>query len=95
MRSRRSRRKTHDFRTQQDCYRHRRFELRGRQITVNAVAPGGAATELFFEGKSQERIDYFAKLAPLERLGTPEDIANVVASLSVQTADGLMDKCFA
>ena len=56
-------------------------ELRGRQITVNAVAPGATATELFFEGKSKERIDYFTKLAPLERLGTPEDIANVVAFL--------------
>jgi 3-oxoacyl-[acyl-carrier protein] reductase len=56
-------------------------ELRGRQITVNAVAPGATATELFFEGKSKERIEYFAKLAPLERLGSPEDIANVVAFL--------------
>jgi len=56
-------------------------ELRGRNITVNAVAPGATATELFFEGKSQERIDYFAKLAPLERLGSPEDIASVVAFL--------------
>jgi 3-oxoacyl-[acyl-carrier protein] reductase len=56
-------------------------ELRGRQITVNAVAPGPTATELFFEGKSKEQIDHFAKLAPLERLGSPEDIANVVAFL--------------
>ena len=56
-------------------------ELRGRQITVNAVAPGPTATELFFEGKSKEQIEYCAKLAPLERLGSPEDIANVVAFL--------------
>ncbi len=56
-------------------------ELRGRQITVNAVAPGPVGTELFFEGKSQEQIDRFTKLAPLERLGTPEDIADVVAFL--------------
>ena len=56
-------------------------ELRGRQITVNAVAPGSTATELFFEGKSQEQIDRFVKLPPLERLGTPEDIAAVVAFL--------------
>jgi 3-oxoacyl-[acyl-carrier protein] reductase len=56
-------------------------ELRGRQITVNAVAPGPTATELFFEGKSKEQIDHFTKLAPLERLGSPEDIANVVAFL--------------
>ncbi len=56
-------------------------ELRGRQITVNAVAPGPTATELFFEGKSQEQIDRLIKLSPLERLGSPEDIANVVAFL--------------
>jgi 3-oxoacyl-[acyl-carrier protein] reductase len=56
-------------------------ELRGRQITVNAVAPGPTATQLFFEGKSKEQIDRFTKLAPLERLGSPEDIANVVAFL--------------
>src|SRR5262245_52075351 len=53
-------------------------ELRGRQITVNAVAPGATGTELFFEGRSKEQIDRFAKLAPLERLGAPDDIANVV-----------------
>jgi 3-oxoacyl-[acyl-carrier protein] reductase len=56
-------------------------ELRGRQITVNAVAPGPTATELFLEGKSQDQIDRFTKLSPLERLGSPEDIANVVAFL--------------
>jgi 3-oxoacyl-[acyl-carrier protein] reductase len=57
-------------------------ELRGRSITVNAVAPGPTATDLFFEGKSQKTIDQLAKLAPLERLGTPQDIAGVVAFLA-------------
>src|SRR5262245_43782363 len=57
-------------------------ELRGRQITVNAGAPGSIGTERFFEGKSQEQIDRFAKLAPLERRGTPDDIANVVSFLA-------------
>lgn len=57
-------------------------ELRGRSITVNAVAPGPVATELFFEGKSEEQIAQLSKLAPLERLGQPEDIANVVAFLA-------------
>jgi 3-oxoacyl-[acyl-carrier protein] reductase len=56
-------------------------ELRGRQITVNAVAPGPTATELFFEGKSKEQVEHLTKLAPLERLGSPEEIANVVAFL--------------
>lgn len=56
-------------------------ELRGREITVNAVAPGPTATELFFRGKSAELVDQLAKLAPLERLGRPEDIAAAVAFL--------------
>jgi len=56
-------------------------ELRGRDITVNAVAPGPTATELFLDGKSPELIDKMAKMAPLERLGKPEDIANAVAFL--------------
>jgi 3-oxoacyl-[acyl-carrier protein] reductase len=56
-------------------------ELRGRAITVNAVAPGPIATDLFLAGKSQELIDRFAKLIPLERLGTPADVAATVAFL--------------
>lgn len=57
-------------------------ELRGRNITVNAVAPGPVATELFLAGKSEELILQLAKLAPLERLGTPDDIASVVTFLA-------------
>jgi 3-oxoacyl-[acyl-carrier protein] reductase len=57
-------------------------ELRGRGITVNAVAPGPTGTELFFEGKTREQIERLAKLAPMERLGTPEDIANVISFLA-------------
>ena len=57
-------------------------ELRGRDVTVNAVAPGPTATPLFLDGKSDELIDRLSKLAPLERLGTPEDIARSVAFLT-------------
>jgi 3-oxoacyl-[acyl-carrier protein] reductase len=57
-------------------------ELRGRDVTVNTVAPGPTATELFFDGKDQEAIDRATGLAPLERLGTPEDIAEVIAFLA-------------
>jgi 3-oxoacyl-[acyl-carrier protein] reductase len=56
-------------------------EMRGRKITVNTVAPGPTATELYFEGKPAEVIERAAKAAPLERLGQPKDVANVVAFL--------------
>lgn len=56
-------------------------ELRGRGITVNAVAPGPTATDLFMNGKSPELVDRLAHMAPLERLGEPEDIAAVGATL--------------
>jgi len=57
-------------------------ELRGRQITVNAVAPGPVATELFLNGKTDEQIAQFSKMPPLERLGQPDDIAGVVSFLA-------------
>lgn len=57
-------------------------ELRGRRITANVVAPGPVGTELFLEGKSEEQIAQLSKLAPLERLGQPEDIASVVSFLA-------------
>ncbi|MET0450987.1 MAG: SDR family oxidoreductase [Mycobacterium sp.] len=57
-------------------------ELRGRDITVNAVAPGPTATALFLDGKSEETISRMAAQPPLERLGTPTDIAEVVAFLA-------------
>ena len=56
-------------------------ELRGRSITANAVAPGPTATDLFLNGKSPELIERLAKMNPLERLGTPADIASVVSFL--------------
>ncbi|HEY8337816.1 MAG TPA: SDR family oxidoreductase [Tardiphaga sp.] len=57
-------------------------ELRGRSISVNAVAPGPTATDLFLTGKSPELVERFSKMPPLERLATPEDIAGVVAFLA-------------
>ena len=57
-------------------------ELRGRSITVNAVAPGPTGTELFLNGKSRELVERLAKMNPLERLGTPDDIAAAVAFLA-------------
>ena len=57
-------------------------EMRGRDVTVNAVAPGPTATPLFFEGKPQEVIDRAQAASPLERLGEPADIAEAVAFLA-------------
>ncbi|MDC3841986.1 SDR family oxidoreductase, partial [Pseudomonas aeruginosa] len=57
-------------------------EMRGRGITVNAVAPGPVATALFLDGKSPELIERMSRVAPLERLGEPGDIAEVVAFLA-------------
>jgi len=57
-------------------------ELRGKDVTVNAIAPGPTATKLFLNGKDEQLIERLASLSPLERLGTPEDIAEVVTFLA-------------
>jgi 3-oxoacyl-[acyl-carrier protein] reductase len=57
-------------------------EMRGRDVTVNAVAPGPTATPLFLDGKTQEVIDHLKSTPPLERLGEPADIAETVAFLA-------------
>ncbi|GJF30500.1 3-ketoacyl-ACP reductase [Kitasatospora sp. NE20-6] len=57
-------------------------EMRGRDITVNAVAPGPTATPLFLDGKDQETLDRLAAQPPLERIATPDDIAETVAFLA-------------
>jgi 3-oxoacyl-[acyl-carrier protein] reductase len=56
-------------------------ELTGRNITVNCVAPGATATEQWRKGKSEELLQTIAHLSPLNRLGTPEDVAGLVAFL--------------
>ena len=56
-------------------------ELRGRNISVNAVAPGPTATDLFLNGKTDDQIAHLAKMPPLERLGQPVDIAATVSFL--------------
>ncbi|AWM41634.1 3-oxoacyl-[acyl-carrier-protein] reductase FabG [Gemmata obscuriglobus] len=56
-------------------------ELGPRGITVNVVSPGPTDTELFGQGKTEEQKQFYARMAALGRLGTPEDIAGVVAAL--------------
>ncbi|MFZ6711167.1 SDR family oxidoreductase [Undibacterium sp. TC9W] len=57
-------------------------ELRGRDITVNAIAPGPVGTEMFFQGKTEEQVSNIARMNPMERIGTPTEIASAVAFLA-------------
>jgi 3-oxoacyl-[acyl-carrier protein] reductase len=57
-------------------------ELGTRRVTVNAVAPGPVATDLFLAGKSDELIKRLTNDIPLGRLGQPDDIAHVVSFLA-------------
>ena len=57
-------------------------ELRGRDITVNAIGPGPTGTDLFYHGKSEELLAQIAKLNPMDRIGAPADIAEVVSFLA-------------
>lgn len=57
-------------------------ELAGRNISVNAIAPGVVNTTLFTDGKSEEQITGFARRTPHGRLGEPEDIARVISLLA-------------
>jgi 3-oxoacyl-[acyl-carrier protein] reductase len=57
-------------------------ELRWKNITVNAVAPGPTETKVVFDRNNVERIEQLDGMTPLEGIGTPEDVANVVAFLA-------------
>ncbi|OON39083.1 3-ketoacyl-ACP reductase [Izhakiella australiensis] len=57
-------------------------ELGPRAITVNAIAPGPVATELFLNGKSDDLIARIKGMNPLGRLGEPQDIMQVVRFLA-------------
>ena len=49
---------------------------------MNAVAPGPTETKVVFDRKNVERIEQLDGMTPLEGIGTPEDVANVVAFLA-------------
>lgn len=56
-------------------------ELAGRRIRVNAVAPGPVDTELFNAGKTEEAKARMASFSPFNRIGRPEEVAQVVRFL--------------
>lgn len=57
-------------------------EMRGRAVTVNGIAPGPTATDLYLKDKSPEMLAQAARRSPLERLGQPADIAGAVSFLA-------------
>jgi len=57
-------------------------EMRGRDVTVNAVAPGPTATGAFLDSTTAEEREQLAALPPRGRLGRPEDVAGVVSFLA-------------
>ena len=62
-------------------------ELKGTGITANCVAPGAVATDMFFEGKSEEMMKKAASAPPLGRLGETKDIAPVVGFLATDAGE--------
>ena len=68
-------------------------ELGERRITVNAVAPGPTDTELFRHGKTEEQMAALGRMAALQRLGLPEDIADVVVFLATPAARWISGQC--
>lgn len=57
-------------------------DLGAKGITVNAICPGPADTDLFREGKTEQQIQFFANMHPLKRIATPDEIAPIVAFLA-------------
>lgn len=57
-------------------------ELGSRGITVNAISPGPVETAFFLAGKTDEQIQAISRMAPLGRLGQPDDIAHTAAFLA-------------
>ena len=61
-------------------------ELAPRRVRINAVAPGPVDTDLFRAGKTEEAKQRSAALSPLNRIGTPQEIAAVIAFLASDEA---------
>lgn len=61
-------------------------ELSGRKVRVNALAPGPVDTDLFRNGKSEDVIQRSAQMSPFNRVGTPEEVAEVISFLASDKA---------
>jgi len=61
-------------------------ELGSKRISINAIAPGPVATELFTTGKTDEQIENIARMIGFGRLGEPTDIARVALFLASEEA---------
>ena len=61
-------------------------ELAGRNITVNAVAPGFIETEMTVDLPEAAK-ENFLSIIPLKRAGTPEDVASIVSFLASDNAE--------
>lgn len=62
-------------------------ELKGSGITVNCVAPGPVATELFYSGKTDEMVQRVVDACPMGRLGQPNDVAQLIGFLATDAAE--------
>ncbi|GKV40381.1 hypothetical protein SLEP1_g48035 [Rubroshorea leprosula] len=62
-------------------------ELKGTAITANCVAPGPIATEMFFNGKTEEMVQKVIDESPLSRLGETKDVAPFVGFLATDASE--------
>ncbi|OWM78807.1 hypothetical protein CDL15_Pgr002978 [Punica granatum] len=69
-------------------------ELKGTQITANSVALGPIATEMFFEGRSEEEIQRAIDMCPLGRLGETQDVAPIVRLLASDAGEWVNGQIF-
>lgn len=69
-------------------------ELASRSIRVNAVAPGPVETDLFNAGKTDEAKQRAAAMSPLNRIGNPQEIAEVVSFLASERASWIHGQVF-
>lgn len=61
-------------------------DLARRHISVNAIAPGPTATELFLRGKSEQVLNTIAGFSPHNRIGQPDEIADAILFMGSDAA---------